>query len=84
MPMGIDKARHERPAAQINHLRVISGHGQHGLRTPYCLYHPVAHANGFSDATLRIHGQNSAVDVDFVMRRRNGARHDREKHSETA
>ena len=43
-----------------------------------------APAHGFSDATLRIHGQNSAVDVDLVMRRRNGARHDREKHSETA
>ena len=29
--MSIDKARHERPAPQIHHLRVISGPGQHGL-----------------------------------------------------
>ena len=29
-------------------------------------------------------GQNSADDVDLVMRCRNGARHDREEHSETA
>ena len=62
---------------------VIVGHGQQGLRAPYRFYHPVAYAHGFSDPVLRIHGQHIAVDVDLVMRRRNGARDDRDEHGET-
>ena len=78
MPMGIDKARHERPSPQINNLRVISGRGQYGLRASYRLYHAVAHTHGLSDGVIGIHGQDRAIDIDLVVRRRNGTRDDRE------
>ena len=84
MPMGVDKPGHERPATQIHHLCVISDQGQHCLRTPHGFYHPVAHAHRLNDVVFRIHSQDRAVNVDFVLWGRDGTRDDRDEHSETA